>query len=236
MRAEPKHDEYLERWTKIYDDLNYSNRSLSNVLLRKSHAWLEEMFRPDDFFARVVEVGSGAGEHLEFVRHRFDQYVITDATPGMLERARTKWAGDRRKIDFRQEDACKLSFPDDSFDRLIATHVLEHLPEPHRVLREWTRVLKDGGALSLVLPCDPGLMWRAGRMLGPRKQAERAGLEYDYWMAREHINSISNLVTFVRYYFPNYHESWRPFLIPSVDLNLFYVCNIRVEKTRSGQT
>ncbi|MEM7351889.1 MAG: class I SAM-dependent methyltransferase [Acidobacteriota bacterium] len=47
------------------------------------------------------------------------------------------------------------SFPtveDDTFDFLIANHVLEHLTDPIRALREWHRILGDGGLVLMALP------------------------------------------------------------------------------------
>jgi SAM-dependent methyltransferase len=41
---------------------------------------------------------------------------------------------------------------DSSFDFLLSEHVLEHLPDPIRALKEWKRVLKPGGMLFLFLP------------------------------------------------------------------------------------
>ena len=55
-------------------------------------------------------------------------------------------------------------------------------------------------------------------------------MEYDYWMAREHINPINNLVALLRYYFPERQESWAPLRIPSMDLNLFYLAHLKVQK------
>jgi ubiquinone/menaquinone biosynthesis C-methylase UbiE len=145
----------------------------------------------------------------------------------MLEQAKAKTRGDPR-FRFQMEDAARLSFPDRSFDRLIATHVLEHLIQPHEVLREWARLVKPGGYLSIVLPCDPGFAWRLGRNFGVRQRAEAAGMEYSYWMAREHVNSIWNLVTFIRYYFDDVRALWWPMGVPFADLNLIYAANIRV--------
>jgi SAM-dependent methyltransferase len=105
--------------------------------------------------------------------------------------------------------------------------VLEHLPAPHAVLREWSRVVKPGGIISLVLPCDPGIAWRLGRAVGSRGKFVRAGLDYDYWMAREHINAINSLVALVEYYFPHREVAWKPFRVPSMDLNLFYIAHLR---------
>ena len=53
------------------------------------------------------------------------------------------------------------------------------------------------------------------------------GLEYDYVMAREHVNPITNLVTLIHYYFEDYRETWWPARIPFSDINLIYAVNIR---------
>lgn len=195
--------------------------------MRRGHVVLERPFGPDAHFGSVLEVGAGAGEHLGFVRHRFDSYRMTDWNDVRLARARDALpAALRDRVSVGREDAATLSAPDASVDRLIACHVLEHLYRPHEVLREWNRVLAPGGTLSILLPCDPGLMWRLGRWLGPRANAERAGIAYDYWMAREHVNPIGNLVVFIRYYFRSLRETWYPTGIPATDLNLFYLCQV----------
>ncbi len=109
----------------------------------------------------------------------------------------------------------------------IVSHVLDHLPEPHAVMREWSRVVKPGGLISIALPCDPGVAWRLGRNFGPRRANHAAGnRDYDYWMAREHINAIQNLFTFIDYYFPERRDAWFPFPFKSFDLNLIYVTNV----------
>jgi ubiquinone/menaquinone biosynthesis C-methylase UbiE len=227
VRHEPDAALYNERLTNAYDALNYG-RSLSAWFMRRGHVLLEAAFAPTEHFSKVVEVGAGAGEHLSFVRHGFDEYLMTDASDLRLARAREALPEHlRAKVRVERQDASRLTLEDASVDRLIACHVLEHLYRPHEVLSEWHRVLRPGGILSILLPCDPGLMWRLGRMLGPRAKAERAGIEYDYWMAREHVNPIGNLVVFIRYYFSDVKETWSPLGIPSTDLNLFYLCHIR---------
>lgn len=227
MRADPDHDDYLARWSKLYESSNY-DAGLAGWFLRKSHEWCERPFGPDRHFPRVIEVGAGTGVHVGHVRHGFDEYLMTDLNAPVLGAAAARAGG---RVHTRSEDATALRVPDASFDRLIATHVLEHLPEPHRVLREWCRVVKPGGVISLVLPCDPGLAWRLGRTLGSRARFERAGIAYDYWMAREHINPINNLVAMVEYYFPRRQATWLPMRVPSMDLNLFYIAHLTREAT-----
>ena len=227
MKPDPSFDDYQAKWTAAYERSNYGT-GLAAYFLRMSHEWCERRFDRNDHFARVLEVGAGTGVHIRSVRHGFDEYWMTDLNRPLLEQIPQSGASTTGRVFVKSEDAAKLSFGERSFDRLIATHVLEHLPSPHQVLREWVRVVRPGGVLSLVLPCDPGLAWRWGRNLGPRRTFTRAGIDYDYWMAREHINSINNLVSLLRYYFDVVEESWRPCLVPSMDLNLFYIAHVKV--------
>lgn len=224
IRPDPDFDEYHRRWASVYEANNYSGGLAGRVLLR-THRLIEIDFGPERHMEKVLEVGAGTGVHLPFVRHGFGTYVMTDGSSEVLDRARIPETL-RGKVECRTARATRLDFPDDAFDRVIATHVLEHLPAPHEVLREWLRVLKPGGVLSLILPCDPGLAWRLGRYFGPRRKALEAGIDYDYWMAREHVNPITNLVTFVRHYFPERRERWWPFaFLPLPDVNLIYSVN-----------
>jgi len=225
----PDHASYLAQWASLYQDKNYDG-GLTGYFLAKSHAWSEVKFGPEVHFAKVLEIGAGTGMHLNYVRHSFDQYYLTDLNPPFLSQASMqKWSRNGKgEVLIQSEDASALSFPDNSFDRVIAAHVLEHLYKPHEVLLEWYRVLRPGGILTLVLPCDPGMMWRIGRTCFARRKFIAAGLDYDYWMAREHVNPINNLVSFVRHYFGKMQEGWYPMRVPSMDLNLFYITHITV--------
>lgn len=225
MRDDPNYEDYVAQWASLYEGKNY-DEGMAGYFLTKSHAWCERAFDSSARFPRVLEVGAGTGVHIDHIRHGFDEYVMTDINTPFLDSAKLK-AREGGKVLAMSQDATALTFDDASFDRVIATHVLEHLPKPHQVLREWMRVLRPGGVVSLVLPCDPGMAWRLGRAVGARQKFMKAGMQYDYWMAREHINAINNLVAFVRYFFPEgVEESWWPLRIPSMDINLFYIAHI----------
>lgn len=210
-------------YAREYDRLNYSQEA--SRLLALSHDLLEKSYGPEAHFGTVLEVGAGGGQHLRHVRHRYDRYIMTDMRADLLEASMARQGG-VNGVEVRSEDAGALSMPDASVDRLIASHVLEHLPDPHEVLREWYRVVRPGGVLSILLPCDPGLLWRVGRSFGPRRAAQKTGMPYDYVMAREHINSIFNLRALIDYYFGKVPDAWWPARVALPDLNLFYVCHI----------
>jgi SAM-dependent methyltransferase len=74
---------------------------------------------------------------------------------------RTLWSGaNRTKIKPRRRligEAGRLeAIGDDSYDALLASHVLEHLANPFGALAEWERVVRPGGHILLVVPHRDG--------------------------------------------------------------------------------
>lgn len=225
MRDIPEyHGLYVEGYEKHNVDTTLAGR-----FLQKSHELLEDLL-PDDFVAEeVVEVGAGSGHHYGYLKRPPRRYYLTDGSEKMLAVASSRHAREvaAGRVVIEQQDATRLTYEDGRFDRLIATHVLEHIPDPVSVLREWNRVVRPGGLISIVLPCDPGFLWRLGRHFGPRRNAKKVGLPYDYVQAADHVNSIFNLVVFIRHHFEDVTERWYPARVAMPDVNLFYVCHLR---------
>ncbi len=224
--------DYREKFAELYDDANYGS-SVQGRVMQAGHRLAEKAYDTNVHFDRVLEIGAGTGEHLPFVRHQFLEYVSTDTDAkalGVAEQKLSQHSGG--SLRFELQAGGELSYPDDCFDRVIATHVLEHIYQPHLALKEWSRVLKDGGVMTILIPTDPGLAWRLGRHFGPRRNAIRQGIAYDYIMAREHVNSCNNLIALLRHYYPGAKESWWPLPVPSIDLNLFVVCHATIDKRK----
>ena len=95
---------------------------------------------------------------------------------------------------FLRADAETLPFTDNSVDRLISTCLLHHVTNPLKALRQWRTVVRPGGSITIFLSCDPGLLWRTGRRIGPRRKALKHGVEYDFLMALSHRNHVGSLV------------------------------------------
>lgn len=218
-------EEYLDH----YEDVVYNGNPLVGHFLQRGHVLIEQDFGEDAAFGKVIEVGAGSGVHFAHVKHGFDEYHMTDHLPESIGRLKKRY--DDPRIRFYTADAMRLDAADDSFDRLIAVHVLEHLPHPHEALKEWTRVLRDDGVLSIVLPTEGGLWWNIGRHLTTRRSYGRLGFDYDYIQAREHVSACYRLVAILRHYFPQMREVWSPLHVPVTHLNLLFVTNIRIEKS-----
>lgn len=59
-----------------------------------------------------------------------------------------------RQVDYVADASKRLPFPDNTFDVVYASHILEHIPwyDTRRVLAEWARVVKKGGRLEIWVP------------------------------------------------------------------------------------
>ncbi len=71
--------------------------------------------------------------------------TLTDFSPGMLEEAARNLGAYASKVRFEQVDAQRIPFEDESFEAVIANHMLYHVPDKSRALGEIRRVLKPGG-------------------------------------------------------------------------------------------
>jgi len=219
--------DYQAKASKIYDNIYYqSSNILVNNTNKAGHRQVERLLDKGRNFDIVLEVGAGTGFHLNFVRHTYQKYYLTDKSPEMISLAKKKH-GVRSNLKYEIQDASNLDYPDASFDRLISIYNLEHIPFPHQVLKEWMRVVKPGGVISISFPLDGGVAWRLGRFMTTRRSFAKLGLNLDYIIAREHINPGYNLVSLINYYFPEKRECYYPFLVPLSDINLLYSCMLR---------
>lgn len=224
----PEDDMWLQWEAKereIYDKVYYEGNKLVAYINNQGHRMLEFPFAPKQHFNKVLEVGAGTGMHLEYVRHSFDAYYLTDINPGLLDRARNRHIN-RTNVHVEVANAIELPYADHSFDRVISVYNLEHLPNPHLVLREWSRVLKPGGILSISIPAEGGIPWNLGRYLTTRRSFAKEGLDLDYIIAREHINACYRLVSLINYYFPQRKDNWFPLKVPNHHLNLVYATTV----------
>ena len=94
---------------------------------------------------RVLDVGCGGGFMSESVAKLGANVTGIDRAHGAIDAARVHARGHGLAIDYDQGSADALPYANDSFDRVICTDVLVHVPHPGRVIREIRRVLKPGG-------------------------------------------------------------------------------------------
>ncbi|ORA23593.1 class I SAM-dependent methyltransferase [Mycobacterium aquaticum] len=108
----------------------------------------------------VIDVGCGAGRHTFEAYRRgadvvgFDQSVSDlNDVEAMLRAMRDEGHVPlSAKGEAVKGDALDLPYADGSFDCVIASEILEHVPEDDRAIAELVRVLKPGGALAITVP------------------------------------------------------------------------------------
>lgn len=97
---------------------------------------------------RVLDVGTGTGIAAAAARGEDRTIRGVDAAPGMLAVATRSVAG----VEFEEMDFEALRYGDDSFDVVLASHALLFARDREAALREWLRVTRPGGRLSLSVP------------------------------------------------------------------------------------
>lgn len=112
--------------------------------------WYEWVFERLDFRdgERVLELGCGEGALWYKNESRLPQSLnvtLTEVTGDLLNSAKQNLLGKFSHFEFGVTELDKLAFPDESFDVVIANHILFFSKNVDAVLEEINRVLKKGG-------------------------------------------------------------------------------------------
>lgn len=111
-------------------------------------AALQRYARPG---GRALEVGPGCGVYLPVLAALFGAVVAADVEAAYLRHA----ARLRRSVPnlaLVRDDICATALPAHSFDLVLCTEVVEHIPDSAAAMRGMRRLLKPGGVLVLSTP------------------------------------------------------------------------------------
>jgi phosphatidylethanolamine/phosphatidyl-N-methylethanolamine N-methyltransferase len=174
-----------DRWAPVYDLV------FGAVFERGRHAAIAAAER---IGGSILEVGVGTGISLPDYAPT-NRIFGVDISTAMLRKAqeRVDELGLSHVEGLTVMDGERLSFPDESFDVVVAQYVITTVPNPEATLDEFARVLKPGGEIVLVsrVGAEAGLrraleQWfaPAARRLGWR--TEFAWDRYVRWAERPH--------------------------------------------------
>lgn len=101
---------------------------------------------------KVLEVGCGRGFYLKTLKSVWPDLDVTgvDVNQKYLDNAREFLRG--LDVKLIKGDATRLPFKSQAFDRIIASEVLEHIPDDQRAISEMYRVLKPEGIAMITVP------------------------------------------------------------------------------------
>jgi len=202
-----RHD-FMHHWHEVLPG-KYS------IIERFNHGYAARSARPG---ARTLEVGAGLGEHLAFEPKPHDNYWALELREQMAADIKRRYPEANTIVGDCQT---RLPFDDQSFDRVLAIHVLEHLPNLPAALRELRRVLRPAGTFVAVIPCEGGLAYTLARRISAQRIFERRyGMSYDWFVRSEHINVPSEIIDELEREFVIDKRRFFPLRIPNVAINL----------------
>lgn len=211
-----RNNEFMRIW---HEEL--ARRSRYGLVERFNHSFPVRHSRPG--FRTTLEIGAGLGEHLEYEKLTPEQernYYCNEYRENMAAGIRRRFPNVRTIVGDCQQ---RLDFPDGFFDRYIAVHVLEHLPDLPAAVREAHRLLnKQTGQLLVVLPTEGSPAYSLARKLSAERVWYRHfTAPYVEFYGREHINLIPEVLAELAPYFTIEHRSCFP--LPFLP---FHFCNL----------
>jgi len=206
-------DDFMKYWHEVLSR-NYG------IVARFNHTYAVKASPAN--FVRTLEIGAGDGEHLKYEKLNADQkanYFAVDIRENMVSELRARFpdvnaiVGDAQSI---------MGFEDDYFDRVLAIHVLEHLPNLPAAIKEMHRLCnKSSGVLSIVIPCEGSLAYSLARKISSQRVFEaRYKQSFRWWIEREHINLPREIFKELKPYFSPISSSYFPIPVPLEFCNL----------------
>ncbi len=141
----------IRSWARFYDAVSWLMTFGRAPAMRKETVALAQPAAGE----KVLDVGCGTGTLAIALKAKVGpggEVVGIDAAPEMIAVARDKAAKRGADIDFRIGLIEEIPFPDDSFDLVLSSYMLHHLPDDikRKGLGEIRRVLKPGGRFLVV--------------------------------------------------------------------------------------
>ena len=153
-----------------FDEKYFSTHTYADVSFAKygQYWWSNRFFamlsrRYGTKGARLLEIGSGLGHLVAQLEDTFQTYGM-DLNHWAVKQSKPVI----HKTDVQTASAQELPFADSSFNVVIIKHIVEHLPDPARAIREIGRVTAPGGTLILATPNLSSLLkpWKGESWIG----------------------------------------------------------------------
>jgi ubiquinone/menaquinone biosynthesis C-methylase UbiE len=120
--------------------------------LSNRNAWIIQTLQKLPSGLKILDVGAGEMPykpycaHLKYTSQDFNQYDGKGDESGLQT---NQWS--HQGIDI-VSNICAIPLPDASFDVILCSEVLEHVPDPVKALFEMDRLLSKGGKMIITTP------------------------------------------------------------------------------------
>jgi len=109
----------------------------------------------------------------------------------------------------------------DTYDRIVAFHVLEHLRDLPAALAQISRIMRRDAVFDVMLPCEGGVMYSLGRSVTTARYFKKKfNRPFSKFIAQDHVNSVAEILTALKAQFAFDWTAYYPTGIPSSDINL----------------
>ena len=204
---------------------NYLYSGFIGFLFRWQHRLLSPKIYEN--CERVLEIGPGYEPNIKFAKLNYKEYYCLELNENIDHNHYYK--KNFPDVKFSTYDGKNINFKDNFFDRIIISHTLEHILDFESFLKEMIRVLKKDCVISIATPCDNGFLWRLGRYILKKtyhKMKKTSELDYNYLIAKEHVNTIFQIISVLKKNFNIQKELYIPFRIKIADINLIHICHV----------
>ena len=226
----------IAKWPKVFPPLTPEQQRINDDFMKQWHEVLPNRYgfverfnhefpvkhsRPG--FVTTLEIGAGLGEHINYEKLTPEQeqnYYALELRENMAAKIREHHP---RIHAITGDCQAHIDFADGYFDRYIAVHVLEHLPNLPLCVREAYRLInKEHGQLLIVIPCEGSPAYSLARRISAQRLFEKKyGISYDIFIKREHINLPNEILAELDPYFTIERKRLFPlFFLPFIFNNL----------------
>jgi ubiquinone/menaquinone biosynthesis C-methylase UbiE len=214
-------DDFMEHWLKVL-------RKNYNIVDNFNHKVVIKNKKKD--FLTTLEIGAGIGEHLNYedlTENQKKNYYALEKRENVINILKKE----HPDINAVHGDAeKKLPFDDNYFDRIIAIHVLEHLPNLPDTLKESSRVLKKTGLFQIVIPCEGSLAYSIARKISAERIFKKKyKMDYDWYIKSEHINKPNEIFEELSKFYKIKKKIYFPIPIPFEFCNLCISINLELK-------
>jgi ubiquinone/menaquinone biosynthesis C-methylase UbiE len=161
MTSERKSELYFEEIGADFDNF------MSQYDVSRRKALIERLLARVTVSGSGIEVGCGTGAITPILLNRGLHITVGDISLKLAQETARRF-----NVIGIECDATQISLPDQSYNLVVSSEVIEHVPNPHAALREMARIAAPGGYLVVTSPNKLWypLLWLSVK-LGVRKFA-----------------------------------------------------------------
>ena len=197
------------KWPKTYRDLTEEEMRIKDDFMHYWHEVLPRKFGIVEVFNhnypvrkfeklyisrrrwKTLEIGGGIGSHIPFEeKFAHQEYGVLELRDNMLSDLKRKYPNVHGVLGDAQKP-----YGENEYDRIIAIHVLEHLPNLPEAVKCMKMALKPDGVAHVVIPCEGSLAYTIARKISAERIfKKRYKRSYDFFIKTEHVNNAGEIM------------------------------------------